>query len=691
MILFDRSFAHPAGARHPVRRALTIPLAVAATLLLMLALAASPASAIVTSFGGQKYGLEPHATTGTFIPNLNALQYSGGPVMHANSVYAIYWDPAVLRTGDPGAPGKYQGDWQQLINGFLKGVGAESGGLGNVFALTGQYTESGGARAAYKTTFRGAYVDHHTYPSDGCTDPDQSLNKNFACFSDLQLREELGSFIAANKLHAGKETVFYLLTPPGVTVCIEAGHCSDSSAADPWGVLSGAEKTSYEHSFCSYHSTSSIAGGETAVYAAIPWTAGTLGSALKPANANGSDCQDGTKEIEEPNQAGLSPGGTYDHALPDLIINQIASQQVATVTNPMLTAWYEPLSGNEVPDQCRNWFEAPPVVQGNNTPDEHTHAGTYSNQTIAGSSYYLNTEYNQAALYNEYPGIICELHSNLAPSFTAPNPVNAGDVVGFDGNESDITLEQSADPTPSSQPLHRAVFTWNFGDGTTVSGPGYSDENPSTPLYASVFHTYQYGGTYEVTLTVNDAAANSATVTKQVTVVGPLPPSEGSASGGSGSTSSAASGSPAAGAAAATAAAGSKPPLSAPVATAAALPRSLRGVLSKGLPVRYSVNQQVAGHFEVLLSRATARRLKIGGAPATGLPAGTSPQVVIAKAILVTTAAGRSTVTIHFSKHTASRLEGMRSVPLMLRLVVRNASSQSPATTTVLSRFILHR
>jgi hypothetical protein len=97
----------------------------------------------------------------------------------------------------------------------------------------------------------------------------------------------------------------------------------------------------------------------------------------------------------------------------------------------------------------------------------------------------------------------------------------------------------------------------------------------------------------------------------------------------------------------------------------------------------------VAGHFEVLLSRAIASRLGIGGPPALGLPAGTPPQVVIGRATLVTTSAGRGAVNIQFSKRTASRLARLHRVSLMLRLIVRNADSHTPATTTVLSTITL--
>jgi hypothetical protein len=126
-----------------------------------------------------------------------------------------------------------------------------------------------------------------------------------------------------------------------------------------------------------------------------------------------------------------------------------------------------------------------------------------------------------------------------------------------------------------------------------------------------------------------------------------------------------------------------------PIAAAAVISRSLKTVLHKGLVVRYSVNEQVAGHFEVLLDSATAKRLKIAGTPAVGLPVGTPPEVVIAKAILVTTKGGRSALRIQFSKRTASRLAHTHKIKLMLRLTVHNATPGSPVSTTVLSSFIL--
>ena len=130
-----------------------------------------------------------------------------------------------------------------------------------------------------------------------------------------------------------------------------------------------------------------------------------------------------------------------------------------------------------------------------------------------------------------------------------------------------------------------------------------------------------------------------------------------------------------------------------PMVRAVALSRSLHRVLRKGLVVRYSVDEEVAGHFEVLLARSIARRIGLRGSPPRGLASGAAPQIVIARAPLVTIAPGRNTLRLHFGRASvvhlrrAARRHRLRKVPLTLRLVVRN--TKSPAATSVLSSFVL--
>jgi hypothetical protein len=131
--------------------------------------------------------------------------------------------------------------------------------------------------------------------------------------------------------------------------------------------------------------------------------------------------------------------------------------------------------------------------------------------------------------------------------------------------------------------------------------------------------------------------------------------------------------------------------LPAPTFTVRVLSRSLASVMRRGIVVRYGVNEQVAGHFEVLLNRKLARKLKIGGASATGMPVGSEPQVVIGKALLITIKGGKSTEHIILSKRTAERLPQVKKLGLGLRLTVRNAATVNPATATLVRAFTLHR
>jgi hypothetical protein len=454
--------------------------------------------------------------------------------------------------------------------------------------------------------------------------------------------------------------------------------------------------------------------------------------------------QETTKPVDqEPNQlSGRGPDGSFDTGLADLVINQIAVEQQDIVTDPLLNAWQDS-EHNEVTDECRNFFSP---ATGSAAANGNTLAGTLANQTLGGS-YYLNSGYSLAGVDNleqverkhpgvEYPGLPypaatpCPLGVALEPKFTSPNTVKGNEVVGFDGMESNISLNSAIAFSTAGKPQpNYATYTWNFGDGShgdktpEVSGyapgakacePPWLSEGPPTSFKlagtwigcaASVFHQYQYNGTYEVTLTVRDVAGNEATTTGSVTVVeGETWPEEkgsgsetGGGSGGSGTTPGTTS--PATSTTGSTTgtstktSGGSTPakPIPGPVASAAVVSRSLATVLKKGLVISYSVNEQVAGQFQVLLASSLAKRIGLHGPAATGLAPGSAPSIVIGKAILVTTKGGRNTVKILFGKQTAAKLRKLGSVPLTIRLIVRNASSHSPQTTTVISTVTLSR
>jgi hypothetical protein len=695
-------------------------------------LLASPASAVVreipTPGGVRTVGLTPQSIEFGFGEPLSFANNTGHPVMHSNNVYAIYWDPDYL----------YHGDWQGLIDTYLQRVAGDSGTLGNHYAIDAQYTDQSNAGAAYSSAYRGAYTDTDHYPPSGCADPNSPATAKeydfgfIACVTDQQIQEELTKFIpqsepgAPSGLPKGMSSLFFVLTPPGVSVCIDAGgpsgHCSDNPP-------SGGEPS--PNGICSYHSaiTSNPSTGDanTIVYAVVPWTAGGLDDNHLPgklAGTLGSVCQDGNWDASEPNLdssregdasikppntepvteqqpnqlTSFGPDGTYDEGLADLVINQLAVQQQNTITDPLLNGWQDNAHG-EVMDECRNYFA--PILGGAETPLKNTNAGNLFNQVIGGDNYYLNDTFNLAGLQLPYPGVPCGVESpSLLPAFTAPTLANTSEALAFDGQESNITLDAGTTFSSGVPKANYPTYTWDFGDGTpALSGyaPGASSPGPPpcaapwlTPCAASAFHTYQYGGEYRVTLTVKDVAGNTATATRTVTVTGPARP--GGTAGSEG-----AAGSSASGAGAGAGAGGSSPGSTAqssstpgPVASEAVISKSLPKVLRNGLVVRYSVNEQVAGHFEVLLASAIANRLGLHGSPATGLAPGSPPEMVIAKAILVTTKGGHSSVKIKFSKRTAARLKRLRKVTLTLRLIVRDASLHHPQSTTVLSTVVLH-
>lgn len=693
-----RTLPPPVVARLRALRLALLFAAALAALLIVTPRASAVVKAVPTGSGTIMIGAQPRSTSlldGNGASVKTFANAEGSPVMHSNATYAIYWDPEY----------GYHGDWQHLIDTFLQNVGSQSGTLSDVYAVNGQYTDKTNQRAAYNSTFHGATVDTKPYPTSGCVDPDtvgsyaepRAQLDNVACLTNKQLQEELRAVISQNKLQTGMGTIFYLLTPPGVTVCTEAGGSLTSYCSDTLGSPNG---------FCSYHSaissTSPVEGNaETILYAVIPWTAGGLGDYHLFDEAPAYECQDGgynpsSNPIEEPesppveqepNQAaGLGPDGSHDTGLADLIINQVAVEQQNTVTDPLLNAWHDS-AGNEATDECRDFFAR--ELGGSVTASPETFAGTLFNQSLSGGNYYLNDAFNLAALKQDYPGIPCLPGATLKPQFTLPNPVNTGEIVGFDGAESDITLDAGEGFGKAGPYLTYPTYSWNFGDGSQTTSsypPGASPVD-----MPSVFHSYQYGGTYEVTLTVTDTGGNKASVTNAITVAGEPEPQPSSPPGPA--TSSTSTTGTTTGASGTTSGAGSSPakPIPGPVASAAVVSRSLKTVLKKGLVISYSVNEQVAGQFQVLLASSLAKRVGLHGPAATGMAPGSVPSIVIAKAILVTTKGGRNAVKIKFGKKTASKLRKLRSVPLTIRLIVRNASSHSPQTTTVISTVTLSR
>lgn len=218
------------------------------------------------------------------------LSYHGGPVMHTNATYAIYWVPSGYSVS---------ANYQTLLNGFLGDVAADSGKTSNVYDSDTQYYDNTNGNILYRSSFVRDVIDTNSFPASGCRDAYTSV-----CLTDAQLQSELSSVIDANGLPRGTGAMYFIFTPKNV------GSCFGSSCAFSY--------------FCAYHSSFG-SGSSLTLYANQPyaaWVPGACGSGQSPNN---------------------------DDA--DSTINVVSHEHNETITDPLGSAWYD-RQGAEDGDKC---------------------------------------------------------------------------------------------------------------------------------------------------------------------------------------------------------------------------------------------------------------------------------------------------------------------------------------------------
>jgi hypothetical protein len=274
---------------------------IAGTLVVAACAVMFPAGALAAAPGtmnpaGKIRGVVPAHGQKSRQPGSNNLSYHGGPVMHVNKVYAIYWFPA---------GSTFDATYQTVINTYFGDVAAASGLASNVYYSDTQYYDATG-QIQYSSSFATPIVDANAFPANGCRDRYTSI-----CLTDGQLQNEIQKVISANKLTPSLSTEFFMFTPKGV------GSCAGSSCAFSY--------------YCAYHSQ--IGTGSNAVlYANMPY-------AMTVPSACGS---------------GESPNGSDA----DSTINVVSHEHNETITDPLGTAWFDN-SGNEDGDKCAWNFGAP--------------------------------------------------------------------------------------------------------------------------------------------------------------------------------------------------------------------------------------------------------------------------------------------------------------------------------------------
>jgi hypothetical protein len=188
------------------------------------------------------------------------LSYHNGPVMHTNTVYAIYLIPAT-NTVSAG--------YVSLINGFYGNVAADSAKTSNVYYSDTQYKDTTG-QVTYGSTFGGSFTDAAALPASGCTDSYTTV-----CLSDAQIQAEVQKAMAANSWTGGPTHLFFVFTAKGI------GSCAGSSCAFS--------------QYCAYHSWIG-SGSNVVLYANMPY-ADTVPAACDAGQHPNNDDADATLNV----------------------------------------------------------------------------------------------------------------------------------------------------------------------------------------------------------------------------------------------------------------------------------------------------------------------------------------------------------------------------------------------------------
>jgi hypothetical protein len=226
------------------------------------------------------------------------LQYNGGPVMHSDANYAIYWEPAGYSTSST---------YKSIVNGYFTNVAAASGATTNDYSVATQYYDGSG-HIAYSATSGGSTVDTDPFPSSGCI-----ATSGGPCISDSQLQTEVSKVVAAHGWPKGLGAEYFVYFPPGVTTCMDVTSIECSGNV-----------------YCAYHSSLG-SGSSTILYANMPYD-------------GVSGCDSG----EHPNG---DAGGDDE-------VNVTSHENIETITDPLGTAWYD-ASGQEIGDKCNFNFGSP--------------------------------------------------------------------------------------------------------------------------------------------------------------------------------------------------------------------------------------------------------------------------------------------------------------------------------------------
>jgi PKD domain-containing protein len=445
---------------------------------------------------------------GPFDAVFTNLDYNGGPVMPSNTDYMVLWSPTGL--------GAYPAGYVSGLETYFKDLAHDSGGHQNVDSTSAQYADLTGTFARYKTTFGGVLVVTDPYPATQCPVAAPVV----ACITDPQLQTELEHIVAVRHLKTDLTHEYFMLTPPNVEGCF-TGNPTDNP---PFGGCSAGEVPSTLAFYCAYHQNTNLS--PLLIYADDPYVVGNPGcddgnhpNGIADGELSGGLSHEHNESVTDPlpndawtNGAGPNHGlengdqcdgqmgtplGTHNGAMYNQVINghfywyqEEWSNQTHSCLQRLTPATNRPVAKFTVKEGAGLTLKFD--ATGSSAPGGVADYVWQFNDSFGASTVELTTPnishtFPSAGAYSVgltifasdgtstgNGGIVRTGHNGITPGFTVPlHPVH-GHPATFTG----LT-------NVSAQPV--MTYLWEFGDGTTGSGP-------------SPKHTYKRAGTYTLTL-----------------------------------------------------------------------------------------------------------------------------------------------------------------------------------------------
>jgi len=228
-----------------------------------------------------------------------SVTYHDGDVMHAPTVYLVFWLPA----GKTFEPNGSDTRFEALMRQYFTDVSGTA-----FYRLITQYWDFVGP-ISDQVTVGGTYIDTTPYPTDGSAAHP---------LTDGDVNASIARARNANNWVADTEHLYAIFTGYNIQSCYDnrGTDCSFDS----------------KRQYCGYHSYFGSAAGKPYVYAYMPVV---------------QDCLDGLIRAQD------RYGSPNHDPIADAVLNVVSHEHFEAVTDPLIKGWYDNIADEgEIADKC---------------------------------------------------------------------------------------------------------------------------------------------------------------------------------------------------------------------------------------------------------------------------------------------------------------------------------------------------